>query len=409
MNCDNCRHNCDCDKGCDPARYSQCQCTIEASPYDPTQWIMACNGMNHKIRIPKISETDTTLSTNYTNATLNYKAERHRDVITGAQLGDIINVEDLRDTDIDASLVGTCYEFIYHKYADCGEGCASVSDKWINFNINSPGAKQDYLQYIRGSNSYGCPVYLDTPTPNDQFHFAGWRQNGEHHEFGYYQAKPVDTLPKNASGDTMVLSQNMTTKEPIIGPLPFDCVLRNIMANLGSEVYGTFRVVQGTPGFGAVFNTVTGDFTISWDDWGDVAHTQHIGHGDLYGKANWTTDFNTKTGQLTWHVSSITFYRVHWDKDLGTHSNIFLTIHGVQQPSGGHWVLLDRYHYTGDSSWNVPININVPWNMNITNVGPGEYRTGFDFAYFLVDWAYEDDEGYQQINFHNKLKGWIIC
>lgn len=74
-----------------------------------------------------------------------------------------INLVDLNDVDFDNELLGNCYELIYHKDISCGNNCKSKNDRWINFNVNYPGAKQEGIEYIRGATSDGCPVYLDKP------------------------------------------------------------------------------------------------------------------------------------------------------------------------------------------------------------------------------------------------------
>lgn len=74
-----------------------------------------------------------------------------------------INLVDLNDVDFDNELLGNCYELIYHKDISCGNNCESKNDRWINFNVNYPGAKQEGLEYLRGATSDGCPVYLDKP------------------------------------------------------------------------------------------------------------------------------------------------------------------------------------------------------------------------------------------------------
>lgn len=177
-------------------------------------------GMMHKIKVPKINETDTKLSTNYSNGTLIYNAERHTDIITGEQLGDIINLDYLRNVDIDPSLDGHCYELIYRKWAECGDGCRSAADKWVNFNINSEGALKCGIRYVRGANQYGCPVYLDVPTKVDEYWFGMWRpsSHGDCWEFGYVQPEPVTELPKDENGNPIVISQTENGK-PVIGPL----------------------------------------------------------------------------------------------------------------------------------------------------------------------------------------------
>lgn len=74
-----------------------------------------------------------------------------------------INLTELNDVDFDNELLGNCYELIYHKDISCGNNCKSKNDRWINFNVNYPGAKQEGLEYLRGATSDGCPVYLDKP------------------------------------------------------------------------------------------------------------------------------------------------------------------------------------------------------------------------------------------------------
>lgn len=74
-----------------------------------------------------------------------------------------INVRNLNDVEFDDELAGNCYEFIYHKDISCGNGCKSKDDHWLNWNVNYPGAKVTSMEYIRGANADGCPVYLDKP------------------------------------------------------------------------------------------------------------------------------------------------------------------------------------------------------------------------------------------------------
>ena len=177
-------------------------------------------GMMHKVKVPKINETDTTLSINYSNGTLIYNAERHTDIITGEQLGSIINLDYLRNVEIDPDLEGNCYELIYRKWANCGDGCRSAADKWMNFNINSPEALQCGIRYVRGANQYGCPVYLEPPITEDEYWWGMWRpsSHGDCWEFGYVQPEEVTELPTDDHGNPMVISQDPNGK-PIFGPL----------------------------------------------------------------------------------------------------------------------------------------------------------------------------------------------
>lgn len=405
MNCDNLRNTCS--SSCDPARYSNCDFSIESSPYDASTWLVTNCGVTQRVKVPKGNETDTTLKTNYSNATLFYQAEAHNDTITGEQLGDIINVDDLRNVDIDPSLAGNCYEFIYSKYSDCGTGCTSVADKWHNWNINSEEAKKDYIKYVRGANVYGCPEYLDVPTNQGQYWFAGWKQNGEHRQFGYYQAKSA-SLPKDSLGNYLVMSQDVNTKEPIIGTLPLDCILGNLVGALGMEVFSTWSVIQATPGFEAWFDTVNGNFQVTWNDW--YYHwTRHVGTGHINGKMNWEASFDSTTGHMKYIIHSIYFDRVWWDVDQGAdgHGPITLTFKGITIPGGAEVMLLDHYSFSAEASWSQPLGITVGYDM-VVDVAPGTTAGPFNFLYVFVDWEI-DDEGYLQANFKNKIPSWKQC
>lgn len=74
-----------------------------------------------------------------------------------------INIYNLNDVEFDDELPGNCYEFIYKKDISCGDNCKSKTDHWENWNVNYPGAKVESMEYIRGANADGCPVYLDKP------------------------------------------------------------------------------------------------------------------------------------------------------------------------------------------------------------------------------------------------------
>ena len=140
MNCCNKCSSCGgdpCSCGCKPAKYG-CDFNIMANPFDASVWNVTINGATTKVKIPKINETDTKLSTNYTSASLIYNAERHTDIITGAQLGALINMEDLRDTETSAA--DSCDLLVYNPYcSDCGDGCAPKNARWTNYHIPDAG------------------------------------------------------------------------------------------------------------------------------------------------------------------------------------------------------------------------------------------------------------------------------
>lgn len=213
--CNRCNDCCDPCGGCKPAQFGNIF-DIQVSPYDPSEWFVTLNGATNKVKVPKLKETDTKLSTDSSTSTLNYKAEAHTDTITGAQLGDIINVKNLRDVKIDDGVDGHCYELIYRKWAECGKGCRSVADKWENFNINTQGAKRAGIRYVRGANEFGCPVYLDVPERENEYWFGMWKPGGG--DFEYVQPQRVDKLPTTEDGKIEVMGQD-TNGKPIVGPL----------------------------------------------------------------------------------------------------------------------------------------------------------------------------------------------
>lgn len=123
--------------GCKPAKYG-CDFNIMANPYDPSIWNVTINGATTRVKIPKINETDTKLSTNYTSASLIYNAERHTDIITGEQLGALIRLEDLRDTE--TSNADSCDLLVYNPHCtECGDGCTPKDARWTNYHIPDAG------------------------------------------------------------------------------------------------------------------------------------------------------------------------------------------------------------------------------------------------------------------------------
>lgn len=138
--CDSCgKGPCSCG-GCRPARYSKGDIQITPNPFDASVWMVTIQGATTKVKIPKINETDTKLSTNYTASSLIYNAEKHTDTITGAQLGSLIKMEDLRDSE--TSNADSCDLLVYNPFCDeCGDGCKPKNARWRNYHI--PDAEDD--------------------------------------------------------------------------------------------------------------------------------------------------------------------------------------------------------------------------------------------------------------------------
>ena len=134
--CNSCHHN-PCECGCRPAKYG-CDFDIQANPFSPDIWNVTINGATTRVKIPKIAETDTKLSTSYTAASLIYSSEKHIDTITGDQLGALIRLEDLRDTDADNA--DSCDLLVFHPYcSSCGDGCTPKNALWTNYHIPDAG------------------------------------------------------------------------------------------------------------------------------------------------------------------------------------------------------------------------------------------------------------------------------
>jgi len=94
--------------------------------------------MTHKVKIPRIPETCTSLSVNGTDATLVYKGECDTDIITGEQLGSIIRLNDLKD--VDAPWPDHCSMLVFDPFcAECGDGCAAPADMWRPYTIPDAG------------------------------------------------------------------------------------------------------------------------------------------------------------------------------------------------------------------------------------------------------------------------------
>lgn len=354
--------------------------------------------------MPPMPETDTKLSTNYSNATLNYTAEKHQDILTGTQLGSLVTVGDLRDVEADYNFDAHCAELIYHRYGNCGSGCKSVEDRWSTFTIESENALQTGINYVRGCGAYGCPEYLTPPTNTGTYWMAGWRGNGQ---FGYYQPQQVTDLPQDAKGDMIVLSQDPTTKRTLVGSIPLNCILSNLVGNLGMDVDSVWSVIEETAGFSATFDKMTGEFVITWNDWNDTNNTQHAGEGHIYGQLQWTVSFDVKTGDVIYNITNLHFKNAVWTAEQGVtiSKKPSVTVWGISLPGTERVQVLSKQNYS--TSWSETINIDVPCNQTVV-MSPGSAPQTLNFAYIWDDWV-GDDRGYLGVKFSNKLNSWKMC
>lgn len=158
-NCNSCHQDpCGCNK-CEPARYS-CSFSIQADPHDKSTWLFNYCGQLHRIKIPKIYETCTNLSVDYSSSSLIYNGECGQDIITGSQLGSIINLDDLRDVEVpDAD---SCDILVYDPgCSDCGDGCKPRPAMWRNYHIPDAGdceipLHDDGYYRVLTKNDCGC-------------------------------------------------------------------------------------------------------------------------------------------------------------------------------------------------------------------------------------------------------------
>lgn len=140
-------------------------CTVSVQHDNCSDTLDLCPGIKKCQTVTHMNFNDQTGCIEYQNEKYVYTdgTEGTLEKICVSDFLPFINLVDLNDVCFDEDLPGTCYELIFRKNLDCGNGCKSNADCWENFNINSPGAKVDSMDYIRGATEDGCPVYLDKP------------------------------------------------------------------------------------------------------------------------------------------------------------------------------------------------------------------------------------------------------
>ena len=166
MICNECSNKFDsCGHNCHPARYG-CEFDVQANPFDASVWNVTLNGATTRVKIPKLNETDTKLSANFSSASLIYNAEKHTDILTGAQLGGLISLKDLRD--LSATNANSCDLLVYHPYcSECGEGCSPKDAKWEAYHIpstsNTATVDSDGYYHVLGKTDCGCIEEMKLP------------------------------------------------------------------------------------------------------------------------------------------------------------------------------------------------------------------------------------------------------
>ena len=334
-------------------------------------------------------------------------AEGYIESVCPVDIAKFINLEDLAN--VEDETPEQCSLLIYHADANCGPGCQGLADSWVHWYANEN--LTNGLHFVAGFNEEGCLEALDVPADVNEFWWGMWRPTGDNGiEFGYIQPEEVAELPTDENGDPIVISQTPDGK-PVVGTIPMNCLLNNIMMNLGSDIFGTFRIIQNTPDFKSTFNKHNGRFTITWNDWnyngGQIQ--SHAGTGVISGKMDFSFQFNKDNGSFTYKVTNLHYDKVVWTTDNGflLGETPTITLKGKPLGTGGTEVSLMSHTYDGSTNWTVNINRDVPCNL-VRTVAPGETAGPFDYTYVHVDWVY-DDEGYTQVNFKNLLDGWTDC
>lgn len=158
----NCKRDCDscdpCKKGCcDPAHFSS-DFSLKPDANDPHYWWVCLNGLTKRIRVPNIAETGTYLDPDCTSKTLTFYGETEKQVFTGAQLGCLLELNDI--SDVKAEHPEGCSMLVFNP--GCGGcPCDPEEDTWQAYKIPDAGdcvtvPDEDGYYRILVKNDCGC-------------------------------------------------------------------------------------------------------------------------------------------------------------------------------------------------------------------------------------------------------------
>lgn len=203
-------------------------CAISISHDNCSDTLDLCPGIKKCQTVTHLNFNDQTGCIEYQNEKYVYTdgTEESLELVCVSDFYPFINVCNLNDVQC-ADLPGNCYEFIYKKDVECGDGCKSKGDHWENWNIFSPGALVDSMDYIRGASADGCPVYLDKPencsflifSPSCEAPTGEWQAwkipraedcEMEPDDDGYYQVLTLDDCGCPKECNLPVIPQGMT-------------------------------------------------------------------------------------------------------------------------------------------------------------------------------------------------------
>lgn len=283
MSCSNCNrcNPCGCGGGCEPARYS-CDFSIQVDPYDPYVWLFNQCGMIKRVRIPRFKETDTFLHVDFSTASLIYDAEYHQDVIDGCSLGEIINLDCLRD--VEAPDAESCDLLVFDPgCSPCGPGCKPKPAMWRNYHIPDAGdceieVDDEGYYHVLIKDECGCIVECRLPVVPDDYTTIDYIRDSvpDDPDYPWYYGQYNDTI-------NLYLAQNVPKW---FGKYPLEITIHYGVQACKSDACENvnFRslvvpVVDGTSPNVAMMSSILQNWSMSHGRVDDLSIVPHIPWG----------------------------------------------------------------------------------------------------------------------------------
>lgn len=144
-NCNNCGSCDSCKPACNKSYFN-----LQNDPYDPNYWLWEMDCENGRIRIPSLNSPCPSLTTDYSNATLNLSmGDCETQKVDGCTLGSLINLNCLRD--VDANNPDACSLLVFNP--GCGLcPCSPDEEMWKKYTI--PRAEETGCEMEVDSDGY---------------------------------------------------------------------------------------------------------------------------------------------------------------------------------------------------------------------------------------------------------------
>lgn len=190
--CNSCKKGC-----CDPARFSS-DFSIKPDANDPHYWWVCLNGLTKRIRVPNIAETGTYLDLDCTTKTLTYYGETEKQTFTGAQLGCLLELDDI--SDVNAPDPEPCSMLVFNP--GCGGcPCDPEEDTWQPYKIPDAGdcvidPDEEGYYHVLVKNDCGCVEECRLPVvPSGMISLNYMRDSvPDDPDFPYYYGCYNDTI-----------------------------------------------------------------------------------------------------------------------------------------------------------------------------------------------------------------------